>query len=240
MPYNQVYDVLNQTGKSMGEITIDRSRGDPRYRDDVYQDRNSHAMSQRSIDRERRLQERDRHSPGYIQYERESRSPTYRDRGSRSPTYRERESRSPIYVERESRSPIYGERESRSPIYGERKSRSPTYGKRESRSPTYRNGDRSSPTQRERGSRSPTQRERQSRSQTQRSTDYDRRTKSPRQTQEYYSNGFSPHGTRETFNSGIIFIYVKVFKRGTIGKLKVMYWVQYSKIVIHVPQNVFV
>lgn len=228
MPYNQVYDVLNQTGKSMGEITIDRSRGDPRYRDDVYQDRNSHAMSQRSIDRERRLQERDRHSPGYVQYERESRSPTYGDRGSRSPTYRERESRSPIYVERESRSPIYVERESRSP----------TYGKRESRSPTYRNGDRSSPTQRERGSRSPTQRERQSRSQTQRSTDYDRRTKSPRQTQEYYSNGFSPHGTRETFNSGIIFIYVKVFM--TIGKLKVMYWVQFSKIVIHVPQNVFV
>lgn len=208
MPYNQVYDVLNQTGKSMGEITIDRSRGDPRYRDDVYQDWNSHAMSQRSIDRERRLQERDRHSPGYIQYERESRSPTYRDRGSRTPTYRERESRSPIYVERESRSPIYGERESRSP----------NYEKRESRSPTYRSGDRSSPTQRERGSRSPAERERQSRSQTQRSTDYDRRAKSSsqRQTQEYYSNGFSPHGTRETFNSGIIFIYVKILKEGQL------------------------
>lgn len=227
IPSNHVYDILNHTGKSMGEITMSRQSGDYRYRDQTYQgaygdqgykepahydrygdqqyrghadgsyysnqgyprgyDKYPGRQSPSRSDRERRMQERDRHSPD--QRRQQSRSPEYRERDRRSPEYRERDRRSPEYREKDRRSPEYRERDRRSPEYRDRDRRSPDDRDRRMRSPNQRDG------------RSPTQRGRTS---PQRSYGDDR-TKSPqqRQSQEmYYSNGFSLQGTRQSFNSG--------------------------------------
>lgn len=234
IPSNQVYDILNQTGKSMGEITMVRQSGDYRFKDQGYgyygNERYGYQQDRGPVDggyyrnqeypgrqytpaeRDRRMQERDRHSPDQ---RRQNRSPEYRDRDRRSPEYRDR--RSPEYRDR--RSPEY--RDMRSPEYRERDRRSPEYRERDRRSPEYRERDRRSPDSRDRGMRSPSQREARSptqrgRTSPQRSSGEDRRTKSSqqRQSQEmYYSNGFSPQGTRQSFNSGKseqYYLYLKI------------------------------